>query len=176
MFNFTEGDLRENQRGLLSPRQKEWLQATARSIRHSERRDTLFMAGVVFLILCVILGLVLQDESVRAVLFSNPGSLVIILAALFLMVSVTALMIFLRYRDVNRLEDSVLSSVSGVVHLDESSDEYNNPIHFVFVGTKRFIVGEGMSATFKDKEGEKYKVYYCESGLYQRVMSYEQLT
>ena len=171
IFNFTEEDLRENQRGLISPRQKEWLQATARSARHSERRDTLFMAGVVFLILCVILVLVLQNESARAVILSTHGILVIIFV-----LTVLALAIFLNYRDVNRLEDSVLSSVSGVVHLDESSDEYNNPIHFVFVGTKRFIVGEGMSATFKDKEGEKYKVYYCESGLYQRVMSYEQLT
>jgi hypothetical protein len=124
--------------------------------------------------LCVILGLVLQDASSGAVLSSNPGSLVIILAALFIMVSVTALMVFLRYRDVNRLEDSVLSSVSGVVRLGEASSfEDNITFYYVLVGEKRFAFLDDMSPIFK--EGERYKVYYCASGVYKRVMSYEQL-
>ena len=175
-FNFTEEDLRENQRGLISPRQKERLQAAVRSARQDERRDTLIMAGVIFLVFGGILGLVLQDESARAVLFSNPGILVIFLVVLFLIVSVIARATFLLYRDMNRLEDSVLSSVSGVVHLAEGSagEDNNLTLYSVFVGEKRFTFLDDMSPIFK--EGEKYKVYYCESGMYKRVMSYEQLS
>jgi hypothetical protein len=169
IFNFTEDDLRENQRGLISPRQKEWLQMTGRHYCSFARREALITIGSVFLILCFILALVLQDESARAVFFSTPGILV-----LFLIITVLASAIFINYRDMNRLEDSHLSSVSGVVHLDKSSDEYNNAIYYVFVDTKKFYFGDDVSLIFK--EGEKYRVYYCESGVYRPVMSYEQLS
>jgi uncharacterized membrane protein YhaH (DUF805 family) len=173
IFNFTENDLRENQHGLISLRQKDWLQMTRRRHRSFARREAFIMVGFVFLILCFILVLVLQDESARTVLFSNPDILLIILAVLFIIITVLALAILLNYRDVNRLGDINLSSVSGVAHLEESSDEYNNAIYYVIVETKKFFFKDDMSQIFK--EGNKYNVYYCKSGKYMFMMSYELL-
>jgi hypothetical protein len=85
-----------------------------------------------------------------------------------------ALVIFLNYRRANKLENSALSSVSGPVRLDyDSSGESGVTSYYVFVGKKRFTFGEDMSNVFK--EGEKYKFYYCGSGVYQFVMSHEKL-
>jgi succinate dehydrogenase hydrophobic anchor subunit len=173
IFNFTENDLRENQHGLISLRQKDWLQMTRRHHRSFARREALIMVGFVFLILGFILIWVLQDESARTGLFSNPDIILVILAVLLVIITVLALAIFLDYRDVNRLKDINLSSVSGVVHLEKSSDEYNNPINYVIVGTKKFFFKDDMSQIFK--EGNQYHVYYCESGKYRFIMSYELL-
>src|SRR5687768_2354628 len=38
---------------------------------------------------------------------------------------------------------------------------------------KKFAFGEDMSRVFR--EGEKYKVYYCKSGVYEMVLSYEKV-
>ena len=74
----------------------------------------------------------------------------------------------------NELENSVISSVSGMVRFDQdSSGDSGITSYYLFVGKKRFSFGDDMSAVFK--EGEKYRVYYCKSGLYEFVMSYEQI-
>jgi hypothetical protein len=86
---------------------------------------------------------------------------------------ILALVIFLNYRNANRLENSVLSSTSGTVRFDQdSSGNSGLTSYYVFVGKKRFTFGDDMSTVFK--EGEKYKFYYCKSGLYEFVMSYQQ--
>ncbi len=78
--------------------------------------------------------------------------------------------IFLNYRNANKLENSVISSVSGTVRFDQaSSGESGIASYYVFVDKKRFTFGDEMSEVFT--EGEKYKVYYCKSGVYEFVMS-----
>jgi hypothetical protein len=56
--------------------------------------------------------------------------------------------------------------------LDEESGE-GGTAYYVFVGKKKFAFGEDMSRTFK--EGERYKVYYCKSGVYEMVLSLEKV-
>jgi hypothetical protein len=55
----------------------------------------------------------------------------------------------------------------------DSSGDSGITSYYVFIGKKRFTFGDDMSGVFK--EGEKYKVYYCKSGVYEFVMSYEPL-
>jgi len=174
MFEFTEDDLKLNRRGGLSPRQVEWLKMVARGVRSFSWKSASITIGFTFLGLCIILGLSLQNERSRAALFSSSVNLIVLIGIIPLILGILALAIFLNYRNANKLENSVLSSASGAIRFDQdSSGESGITSYYVFVGKKRFTFGDDMSAVFK--EGQKYKVYYCKSGVYEFVMSYEPL-
>jgi len=146
----------------------------ARGARSFSWTNSFIAIGFMFLGLCIILGLSLQNERSRAALFSDSMNLIVLIGIVPLILAILALAIFLNYRNANRLENSALSSASGAVRLDyDSPGESGITSHYVFVGKKRFTFGDDMSATFK--EGEKYKVYYCKAGVYEFVMSYEQV-
>ena len=174
MFEFTEDDLKANKRGQLSQSQKDWLQSIAQGTRSSSWTGLFVTIGFAFLGLCIVLGLSLQNERSRAALFSNPMNLIVLIGIVPLILGIFALVIFLNYRSANKLENPVISSVSGPVRHDyDSSGNSGVTSYYVFVGKKRFIFGDDMSGTFK--ESEKYKFYYCGSGVYEFVMSYERL-
>jgi hypothetical protein len=174
MYEFTEEDLKYNKRGQLSPKQIEWLKMFAGGVRSYSWKSAFITIGFMFLGLCIVMALFLQNEDSRAALFADPMNLVIIAAIVPLILGVLALVIFLNYRNANKLENAVISSASGAVSFDEdSSGESNITTYYVIVGKKKFKFGEDMSAEFT--EGGKYKFYYCKSGAYEFVMSYEQL-
>jgi hypothetical protein len=145
----------------------------ARGVRSFSWRSAFITIGFTFLGLCIILGLSLQNERSRAALFSSPVNLIVLIGMVPLILGILALVIFLNYRNANRLENSVLSSASGAVRLDEDASAKGGTAYLVYVGKKKFTFGDDMSHVFK--EGGKYKVYYCKSGLYEFVMSCEQL-
>jgi hypothetical protein len=174
MFEFTEEDLKANKRGQLSQSQKEWLKSIAQGTRSFSWINSLIAIGFMVLGLCIVLGLSLQNERSRAALFSNPINLIILIGIVPLILGILALVIFFNYRGANKLENSVLSSVTGPVRLDyDSSGESGLTSYYVFVGKKKFTFGDDMSRVFK--EGDKYKFYYCGSGVYEFVMSYERM-
>ena len=144
----------------------------ARGVRSFSWKSAFITIGFTFLGLCLLLGLFLQNERSRAALFSNPLNLMVLIGIVPLILGILALAIFLNYRNANKLENSVISSASGTVRFDQdSSGESGITSYYVFVGKKRFNFGDEMSGVFN--EGEKYKVYYCKSGVYEFVMSYE---
>jgi hypothetical protein len=174
VFEFTEEDLKINKRGQLSPHQKEWLKMVARGVRSFSWKSAFIAIGFTFLGLSIVIALYLQNEDSRAALFSNPVNSIMFPAIVLLILGILALAIFLNYHNANRLENSVISSASGAVRFDQdSSGESGITSYYVFVGKKRFTFGDDMSAVFKD--GGKYKLYYCKSGVYEFVMSYEPL-
>ena len=75
VFDFTEEELKLNQRGRVSARQRDWLNMTARGIRSLSGMNAVIAVGFVFLGLCITLGLYLQNEDTRAALFANPLNL-----------------------------------------------------------------------------------------------------
>src|SRR6266508_5090681 len=159
IFEFNEEDLKLNKRGGLSPRQQEWLKMVARGVRSFSWRSAFITIGFTFLGLCIVLALYLQNERSRAALLSSPVNLIVLIGMVPLNPGILALVIFLNYRNANRLENSVLSSASGTVRFDQdSSGESGITSYYVFVGEKRFTFSDDMSVVFK--EGEKYKVYY----------------
>ena len=163
-----------NRRGQLSQSQKYWLKRVAHGVRSFSWRGAFISIGFTFLGLCIVLGLSLQNERSRAALFSSPVNLIVLIGMVPLIMAILALVIFLNYRNANKLENSVISSVSGPVRFDQdSSGNSGLTSYYVFVGKKRFTFGDDMSSVFK--EGEKYKVYYCKTGVYEFVMSYEQI-
>ena len=144
----------------------------ARGVRSFSWKSAFITIGFTFLGLCIVLGLSLQNERSRAALFSSPVNLMVLIGIVPLILGILALAIFLNYRNANKLEKSVISSASGTVRFDQdSSGESGITSYYVFVGKKRFNFGDEMSGVFT--EGEKYKVYYCKSGVYEFVMSYE---
>jgi drug/metabolite transporter (DMT)-like permease len=162
-----------NKRGQLSPRQREWLTMVARGVRTFSWRNAFITIGFTFLGLCILLALSFQNERSHAALLSSPVNLMVLIGMVPLILGILALAIFLNYRNANRLENSVISPASGTVRFDQdSSGESGITSYYVFVGKKRFNFGDEMSGVFN--EGEKYKVYYCKSGVYEFVMSYEQ--
>jgi hypothetical protein len=174
MFEFTEDDLKVNKHGQLSPRQKDWLGMVARGVRSFSWKSAFITIGFTFLGLCIVLGLSFQNERSRAALLSNPMNLIVLIGIVPLILGILALVIFLNYRNANRLENSVISSVSGTVRFDQdSSGESGITTYYVIAGTKKFKFADDMSHIFN--EGEKYRFYYCKSRLYEFVMSYEQV-
>ena len=172
MFEFTEEDLRFNQRGQISPRQKEWLKNVARGTRSFSWTGAVVIVAFVSLGLCIMLAVALQSEDSRAAL-SDPRYLIIFPVIGLVILGVIVLSIGLAYWNAHRLENATLLSVMGNIRLDEDASSKGGTAYYVFVGEKRFAFGEDMSRTFK--EGGKYKVYYCKPGMYEFVMSYEKL-
>lgn len=174
MFEFNEEDLKINKRGQLSPSQKEWLKMVGKGGVRVQGFNVWIAIGFMFLGLCLILALFLQNEDSRAALFANPLNLLIFPILILVVVGILVLSLLLARWNANKLQNAVLSSVSGNIRLDyDSSGKSGVPSFYAFVGKKRFTFGDDMSSVFK--EGEKYKVYYCKAGMYEFVMSYERL-
>jgi len=174
MFEFTNEDLKYNKSGQLSPNQREWLKMLAHGARSFSWKGTLITIGFALLGLCFILVLFLQNEDSRTVLLSDPRQLTILIAVIMLVLGILVLAIFLNYRNANKLENAILSSVLGEVSFDSNYSGKNNiTTYYVIVGRKKFKFGYDMSSVFV--EGKKYKLYYCKAGLYEFVMSYENM-
>lgn len=172
LFDFTEEDLKLNKRGQVSSRQREWLNMTAAGIRSMSGMNTMIALGFLFLGLCITLGMYLQNEDTRAALFANPLNLLVFPATILVVAVILTLSILYMRKLANRLAGAQVQSAQGKVRLDEDHGE-GGTTYYVFVGKKKFAFGEDVSRTFK--EGEKYKVYYCNSGVYEMVLSYEKL-
>jgi hypothetical protein len=172
IFDFTEKDLKLNQRGHVSPRQREWLNMTARGIRSSSWTSVYVTVGFLFLGLCIILALYLQNEDSRAALFSNPLNLLVFPATIVVVAIILAFSIWLARRISQRLMNAQIQSAEGKIRLDEESGE-GGITYYVYVGKKKFAFGDDMSRVFR--EGEKYKVYYCKAGVFEMVLSFEKV-
>ena len=174
MFEFNEEDLKANKRGQLSKSQKEWLKMIGQGGVRLQGFNVWIAIGFLFFGLCLSLGLFLQNEDSRAALFANPLNLLVFPITVIVVLGILGLSILFARRRANKLENAVLSSVSGTVRHDyDSSGKSGITTYYVLVGKKKFKFADDMSSVFK--EGEKYKVYYSGSGVYEFVMSYEHL-
>src|SRR4026209_2555233 len=123
IFDFTEEDLKSNQRGHISPRQIEWLNMTARGIRSSSWTSVYVTVGFMFLGLCIILALYLQNEDSRAALFANPLNLLVFPATIMAVAAILTFSIWLARRISQRLMNAQIQTAEGKIRLDEESAE-----------------------------------------------------
>jgi hypothetical protein len=172
LFDFNEEELKLNRQGKVSPRQREWLNMTARGILSLSGMNVTIAIGFLFFGLCLILGLYLQNEDTRAALFANPLNLLVFPATVLAVALILTLSILYMRRLANRLTGAQVQTAQGKIRLDEEHGE-GGTAYYVFVGKKKFAFGEDMSRVFK--EGGKYKVYYCKSSVYEMVLSLEKL-
>ncbi len=175
MYEFTEADLKFNQRGQLSPSQKEWLKMIGQGGIKVQRFNVWIAVGFMFLGLCITLGLYLSNEDSRAALFANPLNLLVFPVIILMVLAILVLSILLARWNANKLGNAVLSSVIGNVRFDRDySSKSSITTYYVVVDKKKFKFADDMSAVFK--EGQKYKFYYCKAGMYEFVMSHEKIT
>jgi hypothetical protein len=174
MFEFTPEDLKANKRGHLSESQKRWLESIGTGGLRLQRFNVIIGIGFSFFGVCLILALFLRNEDTRAALFANPQNLWVFPVLLVVVPGIIALSLLLARWNANKLRNAVLSSVSGPVRFDQdSSGESHLTTYFVIVGKKKFKFPEDMSSVFR--ESQKYRFYYCKAGMYEFVMSYEEL-
>lgn len=174
MFEFTEEDLNANKRGQLSSSQREWLKMIGQGGTRLQSFNIWIAIGFMFLGLCLILGLFLQNEDSRAALFANPLNLLIFPIIIIIVTGILFLSLLLARWNAAKLQNALLSSASGNVRLDtDSSGESGLTTYFVIVGKKKFKFGDDMSNVFKG--GQRYKIYYCKAGMYEFVLSFEPL-
>jgi hypothetical protein len=175
IFEFTQDDLRANQRGLITARQRAWLQGLAGGIERFSWSSATLALGFVLLGTCLILGLYLQNEGSRAALFSSPLNVLLLGAAAAVGTAAIAFSVFMARRQAQSIARAALQRVEGMVRLEQDFAP-NSAItsYRVFIGNHRFSFGDDMSSIFH--EGGKYRVFFCKSGVYQLILSLEQLT
>ncbi len=135
LFDFTEEELKLNKRGQVSPRQREWLNMTARGIRSSSWTGVYVTVGFLFLGLCIILVLYLQNEDSRTALFANPLNLLVFPITIVAVAAILALSIWLARRISQRLRNAQIQSAQGKIRRDEESGEA--ALHIMCLSAKR---------------------------------------
>jgi len=174
MYEFTEADLKANQRGFLTQGQRDYLKMIGEGGVRVQNWNVWIAVGFMFLGLCIISALYLQNEDTRAALFSNPLNLLIFPAIIIIVGLILAFSIWLARRISEMLKNADLKVAEGKIRLDS---HYNSGAaftsYYVYMGRKRFGFTEEMGHIFK--EGEKYKVYYCKASVQELIMSYEKV-
>jgi hypothetical protein len=115
MFEFNEDDLKANQRGQLSPRQREWLRSVGKGGVRMQSGNIWIAVAFLFLGLCIILGLYFSNEDSHAALLSNPSNLLIFPVIVGVVAGILILSILLARWNANRLATAMLSSTSGII-------------------------------------------------------------
>jgi hypothetical protein len=173
VYAFTDEELKSNQRGSISPAQKEMLHQMAVGIRRSQR-GTARVAIIFPLVgLVMILGLSLSNESARAALFSNVINLVILALIIPLVVVIFLLSIYFADKRADQLAGAQLSRVEGRVSLDETHSSKVGSTYYMIIGKVKFAFPEDVSRIFP--QDSKIRVYYCEIKMLKLILSYEKI-
>ena len=173
-FDFTEEELQSNKKGILSLRQKGWLDAMAGAARKDSKNGIWIILGFSALGLCIIIPLTMQGLDARSLQTLGPQLLAGLCFTGIAVLAMIALMLFVSRRQAAKLESAQLLSVEGVVRHDSSYSEQGGfTSYYVFVGKKRFAYADDMSRIFP--EGAKFRVYYSQAGPIELIMSYEKL-
>jgi len=173
MFEFTEDDLNANKRGFFSASQKETIKNYADGIRRSQQGGLKIVVFFLFLGVCMILGMLLSSESYRALLFSDPTILIVLALTVVVVLGIFTLSIYAAHARADRLLNSDVKRVEGVVRLDETHSSKVGSAYYVIIGKIQFVFPEEISGTFQ--EGEAYRIYYCETSMFKYVLSFEKV-
>jgi hypothetical protein len=173
-FDFTVEELESNKKGVLSPRQKQVLIATAHGIRASWKSGVWVILFFLALGSCIILAMFIQSmdaRNFRALALQMAAGLCFAVFAVFVII---VLGIFLSRRQAAKLEAAQLFSAEGVIRHDSSySDQGGFKSYYVYFGKKRFSFPDDMSRVFP--EGAEFRIYYCKVGQIELIMSFERL-
>ena len=160
MFEFTEDDLKANKRGQLSASQRDWLKGVGQGGVRVQGFNVWIAIGFLFLGLCLILAMFLQNEDTRAALFANPLNFWIFPILIVVVLGVLGLSLLLARWNANKLQNAALSSASGNVSFDrDSSGESGITTYYVIVGRKKFKVT--VEKNLKNIITRRQTVRYC---------------
>ena len=173
MIEFTEEDLKSNQRGFISASQREMINNLAGGIRRSQRWTAKAAIIFPFIGLCLILGLNFSNEDARRAFLSDNINIIVLALLLPFIIGIFALSIYFADRRADRLANSELLKIEGVVKLDESHSSKAGPAYYVILGKVKFAFPEDVSEFFP--ENSRVRIYYCETSMLKLILSYEKI-
>jgi hypothetical protein len=170
LFEFTEEDLRSNQRGFVTPSQMKWLKGFASGIVASHRGGWPIIIFFLFLGTGMILAMNLSNESARRAFFADPLIAIVLCAIFPVVLGIYGVSAIFAKRRADRISNPVLKTAEGIISLDEESSSVGIT-YFVYVGETEFKFGDDMSHYFP--EGRACRVYYSETTMLHTILSYE---
>lgn len=170
LFEFTEQDLRSNQRGFITSSQMEFLRGFAKGIVASHRGGWPVIIFFLLLGTGMILAMNLSNESTRRAFFAAPIIAIVLCATTPLVLGIYGVSAIFAKRRAERIANPVLKIAEGTIKLDEESSRVGTT-YFVLVGEDEFKFGGDMSQYFP--EGRKCRVYYSETTMLKVILSYE---
>jgi hypothetical protein len=174
IFEFTEEDLKSNRLGLLSASQRKWVDGMASGIRSSQRGGLPIVAFFLLLGVGLFFGMTLSNESARKALLANPSNLIVICATIPIVLGIFGVSIYFANRRADRLANSNVLRAEGKVRLDESHSSKVGSTYYVIINRMKFPFAGDVSGIFK--EGESYRIYYCETSMLKLILSYEKIS
>ena len=174
-FDFTEEELQLNKKGVLSQRQREVLKATSGSMRSSWKSGVWIILFFLILGTCIMAALFTQGLNARNIKTLGPQMVVGLCFTVLAVFAITALSIFLSYRQAAKLESAPLLTAEGVIsHGRDYSPNSGITSYYVYFGKKRFSFLNEMRRTFP--EGSTFRIYYCKVGQIELIMSFEKIS
>lgn len=170
LYEFTEEDLRSNQRGFITPAQMKFLNGFAKGIVASHRGGWPVIIFFLLLGLGMILAMSLSNESTRRAFFADPMSAIVLCATVPVVLGIYGVSAIFAKRRADQIANPVLKIAEGTITLDEESSSVG-PTYFVLVGEDEFKFGGDMSAYFP--EGHKCRIFYSETSMLKIILSYE---
>ena len=170
LFEFTEEDLRSNQRGFVTPSQMKWLKGFAGGIVASHRGGWPIILFFLLLGTGMILAMNLSNESTRRAFFADPIIGIVLCAMFPVVLGIYGVSAIFTKRRADKLSNPVLKTAEGIISLDEESSDVGTT-YFVYVGETEFKFGGDMSRYFP--EGRTCRVYYSETSMLHTILSYE---
>ncbi len=173
MFDFTQDDLRSNNEGRISARQREWLEQLGRTT--IKWGGTTFWIAVAFLPIPVILilALFLMNEGARKLLISSFPMLA---AALCLVVFSIIGFSFLGNKKARSQAGEPakveLLIAEGSAKLGETHSARWGKGYYLAIDETRFA----FDARNKFQEGQRYRVYYGRISTGNLILSYEKIS
>lgn len=171
-YEFTEEDLRTNQRGFFTAGQKDFLKHYGNSLVQSHRSGWPVILFFIFLGGGMILAMNLSNESARRALFSSPMNLALLCASIPLILGVYGLGAVWARRTASRFSEPELRVAEGQVEWDEENSD-SGTTHYLYVGETEFKFGEDLSQAFP--AGRRGRVFYGESSGIKLIVSHELL-
>lgn len=169
-FDFTEDDLNANRRGTISEHQRARLRGMAHGIGNPK------LALIVFIFpllgLCLWVAMSLQNEDTRAV-WSNSLNVVLVGLSILVLLAILAGILWRNRKLGEGLKNAPLSSVVGKAKVTPKHFKRGGYGYQIQVGEKRYNFGDEYGRYFKD--GTMYRIYYCQSGPYDPILSVDVL-
>ncbi|MBK6793045.1 MAG: hypothetical protein IPG80_11025 [Anaerolineales bacterium] len=170
LYEFTEDDLRSNQRGSVTPAQQAWLESFARGLVASHRGGWPVIIFFLLLGAGLILAMNLSNESTRRAFLADPTIAIVLCATLPVVLGIYGLSAIFTRRRAVKISNPVLKTAEGIIRLDEEHSRVGTT-YYVFVGRTKFKFGVDMSHYFPD--GRTCRVYFTETTIVRAVLSYE---
>lgn len=170
LYEFTEDDLRSNQRGFITPAQLNFLKSFAKGLVASHRGGWPIIIFFLLLGTGMILAMNLSNESARRAFFADPIIAIVLCATIPVVLGIYGVSAIFAKRRAEQIASPVLKIAEGTIKLDEESSRVGTT-YFVLLGEDEFKFGDDMSAYFP--EGQKCRIFYSETSLLKIILSYE---